>query len=89
MGQLVKLVIAVIIDVKEFFVFICVWVFMFSLFYLVLGFEFDHQIGLMSFYDSAIAAWKISTKGSDTEVTSIWMKGTKDYKFMDTIIMIL
>ena len=89
LGQLVKLVAAVIIDVRDFFLFICVWIFMFSLFYLVLGFVTDKDIDMMTLYDYFITSWKIATKGSSTIVDSIWQTDDGDYGFMDTFIMLL
>ena len=38
MGTLVKLVTAVMVDVRDLFIFLCLWIFMFSLLYLSLGY---------------------------------------------------
>ena len=62
---------------------------MFSLFYLVIGFE-ENSTGLLSLYDYFIESWEVSTKGSKHDVTSIWVRESQsEYGFMNIIIMIL
>jgi hypothetical protein len=72
LGQLVKLVIAVLQDVKNLFLFIVLWIFMFTLFYQVLGFEADRPLDDMTLWQYFIISWKVATKGSDKTVTSFW-----------------
>jgi len=87
---LVKLVIAVLKDVKNLFLFIVLWIFMFTLFYQVLGFETDRALDDMTLWQYFIISWKVATKGSDKTVTSFWPHGAdggEDLGFMDTFIM--
>lgn len=97
-----KLVNAVIHDVRNLFLFIVLWIFMFTLFYQVLGFEVDVSLDEMTLWQYFIISWKVATKGSDKSVASFWQEqkeitsttggtivtsSSLDLSYMDTIIM--
>ena len=91
MGQLVKLVVAVLFDVKDLFLFMCFWIFMFSLLYYTMGYQIanDRLVDQETLWDYVITSWKVATKGSaHKSVISFW-DADEDYEFMQHIIMMM
>mgnify|MGYP000880842005 CR=1 FL=1 len=78
MGKLVKLVFAIVYNIRYLFLFIVFNVSMFALYYLALGFRpvSQGELETYHYWHYFIESWKIATKGSATQLTSIW-EGTE------------
>ena len=74
MGKLVKLVSAVVKDVRYLFVFLVFNVSLFALYYMALGYQMVDKpdIKTYNYWHYFIESWKIATKGSRTKIDSIW-----------------
>ena len=90
LGNLVKLVGAVVYDVRYFFVFIILNICMFALFYISLGYKIVDEVDIedFSYYTYIIESWKIATKGSSPNLHSFW-DSTEDFRFVENILMIV
>jgi len=74
MGKLVKLVFAVLYDVRFLMLFLILNIAIFSLYYLAIGYKLkDTNLGDQQvFWYYFIESWKIATKGAYTKITTIW-----------------
>jgi hypothetical protein len=91
MGTLVKLVSAVLHDVRNLFLFLCLWICMFALLYGTLGYQTsDKPLDEEHFWNYFIISWKVATKGSNHnyDSASIWHQKSS-LTFMDHLIMVL
>jgi hypothetical protein len=91
MGALVKLVSAVLREVRNLFIFLCLWICLFALFYANLAYQ-PLKIALddMKYWNYFVTSWKIATKGSfhNYNAPSIWDQ-SGSLSFMDHLVMIL
>lgn len=76
MGKLVKLVFAVLYDVRFLMLFLILNIAVFALYYLALGYKLTEEnlSDQQSFGGYFIESWKLATKGSYTKIDTIWKK---------------
>lgn len=77
MGKLVKLVFAVLYDVRFLMLFLILNIAVFALYYLALGYKLTKEENVsdqQSFGGYFIMSWKLATKGSYTKIDTIWKK---------------
>jgi hypothetical protein len=75
MGKLVSLVFAVLHDVRWLFTFLMLNIIQFAFYYLSLGYQLTKEGSLKDkpvYWEYFIESWKIATKGSYTEISSVW-----------------
>ena len=74
MGKLVKLVFAVLYDVRFLMLFLILNIAVFALYYLALGYKLTEEnlSDQQSFGGYFIESWKLATKGSYTDISTIW-----------------
>ena len=89
MGKLVQLVFAVLYDVRTLFFFLVCNICIFALFYLSLGYKLSKETDVQNekYWDYFIESWKIATKGSRTEISSVWVES--GYSGLENFVMLL
>jgi len=91
MGMLVKLVSSVLRDVGNLFLFLCLWICLFALLYVALGYQtVGTPLDELGYWNYFIISWKVATKGSNHNYAnpSIWQQKSS-LSFMDHLIMVL
>jgi len=89
MGKLVQLVFAVLYDVRTLFFFLVCNICIFALFYLSLGYRLSKETDVHNerYWDYFIESWKIATKGSRTEISSVWVES--GFSGLENFVMLL